>query len=54
VLKNRTPADIEQAMVDLAIEQPGWGSVASIRIASFCSTLKRRRRSTRPSNTALG
>src|ERR1700733_5058804 len=30
------------------------GAVASVRIASFCSTLNRRRRSTRPSNPAAG
>jgi hypothetical protein len=27
VLKNRTAPDIEQAAVDLAIEQPAWGQV---------------------------
>src|ERR1700756_820685 len=27
VLKNRTPMEIEQAVVDLAIEQPAWGQV---------------------------
>jgi hypothetical protein len=27
VLKNRTAPDIEQAVVDLAIEQPAWGQV---------------------------
>src|SRR5246500_764971 len=27
VLKNRTPIEIEQAVVDLAVEQPAWGQV---------------------------
>src|SRR6478736_3167112 len=27
ILKNRTPPDIEQAAVELAIEQPAWGQV---------------------------
>ena len=27
VLKNRTASEIEQAVVDLAIEQPAWGQV---------------------------
>ena len=27
VLKNRTKSEVEQAAVDLAIEQPGWGQV---------------------------
>ena len=27
ILKNRTPADIEEAAVALAIEQPAWGQV---------------------------
>jgi transposase len=27
ILKNRTPAEIEQAVVDLAIEQPAWGQL---------------------------
>jgi transposase InsO family protein len=27
ILKNRTPADIEEAIVELAIEQPAWGQV---------------------------
>jgi len=27
VLKNRTKSEVEQAVVDLAIEQPGWGQV---------------------------
>src|SRR5206468_5155381 len=27
VLKNRTPIEIEQAVVDLAIEQSAWGQV---------------------------
>jgi hypothetical protein len=36
ILKNRTPVEIEQAVVALAIEQPAWGQV---RISE---TLKRR------------
>ena len=28
VLKNRTAPQIEQAVVDLSIEQPAWGQVA--------------------------
>src|SRR5206468_12943645 len=27
ILKNRTPVEIEQAVVDLAIDQPAWGQV---------------------------
>ena len=27
ILKNRTPIEIEQAVVTLAIEQPAWGQV---------------------------
>jgi transposase InsO family protein len=27
ILKNRTPVEIEQAVVDLALEQPAWGQV---------------------------
>src|SRR6188768_1242397 len=27
ILKNRTPPDIEQAVVDMALEQPAWGQV---------------------------
>ena len=36
ILKNRTPAEVEQAIVELAVEQPAWGQV---RIAE---ALKRR------------
>ena len=36
ILKNRTPPDIEQAVVEMAIEQPAWGQV---RVSE---TLKRR------------
>ena len=28
ILKNRTPAEIEQAVVSLAVEQPAWGQLA--------------------------
>ena len=31
VLKNRTPIETEQAVVDLAIEQPAWGQVRQRR-----------------------
>jgi len=31
VLKNRTPIEIEQAAVALAIEQPAWGQVRGRR-----------------------
>ena len=27
ILKNRTPAEIEQAVVSLAVEQPAWGQL---------------------------
>src|ERR1044071_712704 len=36
ILKNRTPVEIEQAVVEMAIEQPAWGQV---RVSE---TLKRR------------
>jgi hypothetical protein len=27
ILENRTPVDIEQAAVEIAIEQPAWGQI---------------------------
>jgi hypothetical protein len=27
ILKNRTPIEIEQAVIEMAIEQPAWGQV---------------------------
>jgi transposase len=27
ILKNRTPAEVEQAIIELAVEQPAWGQV---------------------------
>jgi hypothetical protein len=34
ILKNRTPIEIEQAVVALAIEQPAWGCSAAIWMGS--------------------
>ena len=47
VLKNRTPIEIEQAVVEVAIEQPAWGQV---RVSEM---LKRRGMSISPAGGAM-
>ena len=43
ILKNRTPIEIEQAVVALAIEQPAWARCASRRRSSAAACRSRRR-----------
>ena len=42
ILKNRTPIEIEQAVVALAIEQPAWARCASRRHSSAAACRSRR------------
>ena len=41
ILKNRTPIEIEQAVVALAIEQPAWGQVRIRRRSSAAACRSR-------------
>ena len=50
ILKNRTPIEIEEAVVELAIEQPAWGQV---RVAEALKRRGFRTGSTAMPNTPL-
>ena len=39
VLKNRTAPEIEQAVVDLAIEQPAWGQVRVVDLGTAVAVI---------------